>query len=674
MVAPGVPSKSVRGGTEHPGGPSLTGRALLSLAFLLGFYVLSLGTVALLVGANVAYFGHTGRPQAQLVIVTGVVALGVLRGVFFLNRSGQEDIAGVPVDEHSQPELVALVRSVAEEMGTEPPSRVMLIPVVNAFVQETGGLLGLRRGERLMAIGLPLVEALTVDQVRSVIAHEFGHYAGGDTRLGGLAYRAGASIGRTIEHVGEESWLGRLFDAYGRLYLRISLRVRRRQELTADAAAVRLAGRENHMTALRRVKVTAYAFDHFLGRYLAPLWERGCDAENAFDGYRALLADPSRQAELASLEEAVQEHTTSPFDSHPALAERLAHAGELPEGPSAGHDPRPARDLLAGADEVERQVSAVLTRDLTGVAMERRVQWDGAAKEYAVELEQDGEVVLRAAATVAEDPEAASLAAAIVLVEEGCADELATSITGTLLDGTPPEQAELRRRVLTHYLGAAIGCYLVAEGGHSWALSWSGPLRLVDAKGTTKDPFAMAGSLLADPSSGGRLRRSLGGIARLRAFCTSVDATEVEPPGQEVVGIMFDVGVRRRRWDAVVTTASVVLHPIEGGFGWAVRVGIAQAHGLRGPADGATRRRLDKLEAMAPEDLFGKATGAVVLPIDDVVRIRKRSQWSVELELAGQTKPWRLRFRTKAARDDMLSGLRELMAARLPSQQQGIAA
>src|SRR5688500_10962243 len=116
MVAPAVPQQPLRDGSEHTGGPSLTGRALLSLAFLLGFYVLALGTVALLVGGNMAYFGYTGRVQAQFLIVTGVVGFAVLKGVFFINRSDGDDVAGVPVDEHSQPELVALVRGVAEEM------------------------------------------------------------------------------------------------------------------------------------------------------------------------------------------------------------------------------------------------------------------------------------------------------------------------------------------------------------------------------------------------------------------------------------------------------------------------------------------------------------------------------------------------------------------------------
>lgn len=98
MVAPGVSEKPPRDGTDLPGGPSLTGRALLSIAFLLGFYVLALGVVAALVGANVATIAVTGRFYAQLVIPTVLVAFAILRGIFFINRSGGAEDAGVPVD------------------------------------------------------------------------------------------------------------------------------------------------------------------------------------------------------------------------------------------------------------------------------------------------------------------------------------------------------------------------------------------------------------------------------------------------------------------------------------------------------------------------------------------------------------------------------------------------
>ena len=668
MVAPAVPHQPLRDGPAHTGGPSLTGRALLALAFLLGFYVLAGAVVGALVGANVALYALGGRASGQLVLVTLVIAAAVLRGVFFVARSDGAELPGVAIDEHSQPELVDLVRSVAGEMGTEPPARILLVPEVNAAVTQTGGLLGFRRGERVMVLGVPLIHALTVDQLRGVVAHELGHYAGGDTRLGAITYRAGASIYRTVENLGDHTLLGRLFSAYGRRYLLLSLRVRRQQELSADAAAVRLAGRDSHISALRRIEVTAMAFDHFLRFYLAPLWQKGYDAENAFDGYRALLADPAREAELAELEAAAQDVVADPFDSHPSLAERVAHAGRLPEGASAEQDPRPAGVLLQNSENVEREVGRLLTRQVTGRQMDQEVRWDTTAAEvFAADLHEDSDVLLRAAATVVGKPEAATLAWAFALVEDGRADELVAALTGPLEDATPEERAELNARVLRHYMASAIGSYLAADRGHTWAISWSGPIGLVDGKGKVKDPFAMAGSLIDDPASGGRLRRSLGGVTRLSAFRADPAASaEPQPPEAEVVLVVPEVHARRRYFDLILSTSAVVLHPMAGGVSHFVHR-MMTSQGVTGPAAKAAQLRLEKLFSLPFEELLGKAPAAVVLPLDSVTHVRKRRGWAVELEVAGDPKPWRLRCQSKQAREDLLGAIQQQLVARVSS-------
>ena len=61
MVAPTVSHTSLPRSPEPRGGPSLTGRAVLALAFLVGFYVLALAAVGALVAANVALYSVAGR-------------------------------------------------------------------------------------------------------------------------------------------------------------------------------------------------------------------------------------------------------------------------------------------------------------------------------------------------------------------------------------------------------------------------------------------------------------------------------------------------------------------------------------------------------------------------------------------------------------------------------------
>lgn len=278
--------------------------------------------------------------------------------------------------------------------------------------------------------------------------------------------------------------------------------------------------------------------------------------------------------------------------------------------------------------------------------------------------------MLRAAASVAQDPEAASLAAAIVLVEEGHAADLASTITGRLRDGTPEERADLHRRVLIHHLGSAIGCYLTAERGHSWMVSWSGPLGLLDGKGAAKDPYAMAESLLDDPSSGGRLRRSLGGVGQLKNFrIAAVDISEPQPPSQEFVGLVPDVCARRRRWDVVLTTSSVVLHPVAGGAGAFLRRAMA-SQGITGPTVKDRQRRLEALFSLPSPALMGQAPGAVVVELSDLRNVRKRRGWAVELQLDGDTRAWRLQCSSKSDCDAMMAMIQELLVAEMAPAQQ----
>ncbi|HSH59187.1 MAG TPA: M48 family metalloprotease [Acidimicrobiales bacterium] len=634
---------------------SVTGRAILALAFLLGFYVLAFGAVAALVGANVALFAVAGRTQFQLVVLTAFVTWAVLRGVFFLSRHDDADLPGFAVDEATQPELVRLVAAVAAEMATSPPARVLLVPEVNASVTQTGGMLGLRAGQRVMTIGMGLLDAVSVDQLRAVVAHELGHYAGGDTRLGPLVYRAGASIYRTVGHLGEGSVLGRLFAAYGRRYLVLSQRVRRHQELSADAAAVRLAGRDSLVSGLRRIATTAAAFDHLVGTYLAPLWRRGCEAENAFEGYRALLADPARHQELLVVEEVLRARPTDPYDSHPSLAERITHAADLPDRPQPERDRRPAWELLTQAEGVERQLSRLLTRQLTGQQMERVVTWDAAGEMFGADVVDDAEAVMRAAAQVTGNADSATLETVIALVEAGRGPELAAAVTGGLERLPEERREEVASAVLRHYLGCALGAYLAAQRGHAWSVSWSGPLQLVDSNGEVTDPFTLAESLLEEPGFGPRLREVLGDAANLRRFAASAGPDGADGERARVVDVVPDVKVKGKRADLVVSTAALIFHPIAQTWGYRWRLFLSE-QGVSSPARNAARQRLRELFSRPPEEVLGGVAGVEVVPLLSVRGYRPRWIDAVHVRLAGSSGETTVRIRCgdKSTRDSLV--------------------
>lgn len=176
-------------------------RALRALVLLSGFYLISLVLLAALAGADVALFhwGLRGIGAVKIGIVTVLLAVPVVRGLFMLRIPAAEDPAAVEVGEADEPRLWALVREVAEASGTHAPARILLTPDVNASVREDAKLLGLRPGPRTLTLGVPLLTGLSEAQLRAVLGHEYGHFTAGDTRLSAIVVRGRTQIGRVVE-------------------------------------------------------------------------------------------------------------------------------------------------------------------------------------------------------------------------------------------------------------------------------------------------------------------------------------------------------------------------------------------------------------------------------------------------------------------------------------------
>ncbi|MDF2709145.1 MAG: hypothetical protein K0R62_4797, partial [Nonomuraea muscovyensis] len=332
-------------------------RAVLAFALLAGFYVL----VALVVGAAIlldvlmVVDFHANAVKAATSLTLAAVALVYALIMVSRRRGGEEP--GVPVTREQEPVLWQTVDDLARRVRTAPPDEIRLVAEVNAAVAEDTRFLGLKATRRRMFIGLPLLQTLTMDEMRAVLGHELGHYSGAHTRLGAPVYRGRVALVATVQSLGGHAFVRLLFTWYAKLYLRVSQAVSRRQELEADALAVAIGGRQATAQALRKINDTAIAWALYVQNYLTLAGADGCRPATVFNGFHALLNDPARQAEIARL--AGEPHESSPYDSHPALADRLAAIEVLPE-PAQVPDPRPAQTLLRdpaqAAQAVERSM------------------------------------------------------------------------------------------------------------------------------------------------------------------------------------------------------------------------------------------------------------------------------------------------------------------------------
>ncbi|MEV4254589.1 M48 family metallopeptidase, partial [Spirillospora sp. NPDC049652] len=330
-------------------------RAALALALLAGFYVLVGLVLAAAVAADALYLAHPSHLAAlKIVIVLTVAAFALLRALLVVGRKKGDDSYGRIVGPEQEPELWREVTALAAAVGTAPPDEIRLVPDVNAAVMEETSWLGLRAKRRRMFVGLPLLGVLTRSELASVLGHELGHYSGAHTRLGQPTYRGRVALIRTIGGLGNHPFVQRLFVWYAKLYFRVSEAVSRRQELEADEFAVRIAGRRAASEALTKVHIAGAAWSAYGSEYLPLIGPAEARPTELYGGLRRLLAG-QRDRFLAEANAA----ETSAYDSHPALADRLAAIARQPESPVQVDD-RPAATVLRDPAAAEQAVEADL--------------------------------------------------------------------------------------------------------------------------------------------------------------------------------------------------------------------------------------------------------------------------------------------------------------------------
>jgi Zn-dependent protease with chaperone function len=163
---------------------------LLSLIFAFGLYVfLTLGALAATVLALVV------NPCVGLIVaVPGLMFfLFLVKG--FFKTGEKERTVRVEITADDQPLLFDFIELLCEETGAPPPRKVYVSHEVNAAVMTHTGMASLfwPTGKDLL-IGLGLVNILSLSEFKSVLAHEFGHFAQKSTRLGGYVYTANRLI------------------------------------------------------------------------------------------------------------------------------------------------------------------------------------------------------------------------------------------------------------------------------------------------------------------------------------------------------------------------------------------------------------------------------------------------------------------------------------------------
>ncbi len=278
----------------------MTIRAILSIClFLFTYLVLILLGIAFTIlcsfgGMSLIAF----KPMFLTIIVgAGLIIMGILVLIFLFKFIFKKNVVDrshlVEITAKQEPELFNFIQTIVNEVKTDFPKKIYLSSDVNASVFYDSSFWSMFFPiKKNLQIGIGLVNAVSVDEFKAILAHEFGHFSQRTMKVGSYVYNVNQVIynllyentsfealaqklgnihdyftffvGLSFKIVEGIQWvLRKVYDIVNLSYMSLS----REMEFHADEVAANVAGSEPLITALLRLDLANHSYNVVLNYY-----------------------------------------------------------------------------------------------------------------------------------------------------------------------------------------------------------------------------------------------------------------------------------------------------------------------------------------------------------------------------------------------------------------------
>jgi Zn-dependent protease with chaperone function len=368
---------------------ALLGYAYLAL-IVVGFLLMTVMATALIIS--------WGIPDGRLLILPFLflIPIWVVFKSLWVKFSPPE---GTRIKRRQAPELFALLDELQRQLKAPKFHRVLVDRDFNASMSQIPrlGLLGWQTNYLL--IGLPLMQSLSPDQFRAVLAHEMGHLSGNHSRFSARIYRVRLIWGKVLGQFEEESnaWLlwtvKRFLDWYVPFFNAYSFVLARADEYEADRCAAGVAGKHHCAEALVGIRVKAPQLHDFWDR-VSDRTRHDASPPAAYSELMQVLRQPASKTVATTALQKAFEQETDLADTHPCLRDRLTALGytiQRPEDlPLSVPEPVTAAekylgeglvDILATYDRTWQAEIAEKWQERHGYVRDRQVRLDAIASQ-----------------------------------------------------------------------------------------------------------------------------------------------------------------------------------------------------------------------------------------------------------------------------------------------------
>ncbi len=356
----------------------------LSLAACIFYVLFFVALVLATLGLGYRILNHHGdhglRGLVMMTLATGGFAVMMALSVWEVLTRKAELPRGIDISRQHCETLWKAIDTVALAASVSPPDKIMLLDETNAFAADIpeNGLL--RKKTRVLGLGFPLLDLLTVEEAAAVITHEFGHFAGKDTLKGNFHYAVMEvmSVFRTSSGFSYMGFVQKIIGFPSILYFlvirRLNAKVSQAQEYHADALAAELFGRENAASALITLETLGTHMGQEIYRSIGEALKNG---EELPTSMLATIDETVRgnvnRAKMESYLVNALSATTDPYATHPCLTDRLTSLGVAAELPAFTTEQSAAKALLW--DDFERlrdEVEALISKKFEDLTKTRR--------------------------------------------------------------------------------------------------------------------------------------------------------------------------------------------------------------------------------------------------------------------------------------------------------------
>ena len=356
---------------------------------------------------------EVGSGRAIILIIMSVIGLcllAIMLGIYLIKPlfafKKNHNETRVEVFETECPDLFAMIRDVAGKTGCKMPKHVYLSPDVNACVfYDTSFWSIFFPIKKNLEIGLGLFDGTSVEEVKSIIAHEFGHFSQNSMKVGSTVY-----VTNTVLHdliYAEDFWdrfvdkwclsdtgvirfFGVLTRGLTNIIKRLTfyvykfvqkgyLKLSRYMEYDADNIACQCVGSDNFVSAMCKIDSLSNK-DGLYKHLLSNLIDEKKIVANYFIGKRIVaniipnkdmpvlqydeqLIKPIRTFEIES-----RVKVEDVWSSHPSLEDRLDNARTQHCPATVSGNPIPAWSLIPDVilERVSTNYTAFIRKNVDG--------------------------------------------------------------------------------------------------------------------------------------------------------------------------------------------------------------------------------------------------------------------------------------------------------------------